>query len=130
MGPCRHVSVSCVLLLHVVLLPGNYFTYQLMLATTDLLLHSTFDPNGPKTASDIQQQQYAKIMVRGPGRAAYKGCKSKPTSRQYPWAADCQSGQKQHRMMPKEPLRLLVCLPHAASAGRQCAVIVTHGPPG
>ena len=43
---------------------GNYFTYQLMLATTDLLLHSSFDPNGAKTASDIQQQQYAKIMVR------------------------------------------------------------------
>jgi len=45
---------------------GNYFTYQLMLATTDLILHSTFDPNGDKTASDIQQQQYAKIMPFAP----------------------------------------------------------------
>jgi len=44
--------------------PGNYFTYQLMLATTDLRLHSTFDPRGNMTASDVQHEQYAEMMVR------------------------------------------------------------------
>lgn len=44
---------------------GNYFTYQLMLATTDLRLHTTYDPAGKLTASDVQQEQYRKIMVSG-----------------------------------------------------------------
>lgn len=44
--------------------PGNYFTYQLMLATTDLRLHSTFDPRGNMTASDVQHKQYMEMMVR------------------------------------------------------------------
>lgn len=41
---------------------GNYFTYQLMLASTDLRLHSTFDPTGNMTASQVQHEQYATMM--------------------------------------------------------------------
>lgn len=44
---------------------GNFFTYQLMLGTTDMILHSTFDPAGNLTASQVHQQQYGKIMVSG-----------------------------------------------------------------
>ena len=54
--------------------PGNFFTYQLVLATTDLRLHSTFDPSGNTTASDVMQQQYAKIMVRGQGTCTAATC--------------------------------------------------------
>jgi hypothetical protein len=48
---------------HAPLHAGNYFTYQLVLATTDLRLHSTFDPAGNMTASQVQHEQYKKIMV-------------------------------------------------------------------
>lgn len=48
---------------HAPLHAGNYFTYQLMLATTDLRLHSTFDPTGNMTASQVQHEQYKAIMV-------------------------------------------------------------------
>lgn len=34
-----------------------------MLATTDLRLHTTYDPAGKLTAADVQQEQYQKIMV-------------------------------------------------------------------
>jgi hypothetical protein len=44
---------------------GNAFTYQITLASTDLLLHSSFDPKGKVSPIDLFQAQFTKIMVRG-----------------------------------------------------------------
>jgi Zn-dependent oligopeptidase len=49
---------------------GNYFTYQLMLASTDLRLHSTFDPTGNMTAAQVQQEQYKAMMVSPGGEGS------------------------------------------------------------
>eukprot|EP00882_Tetradesmus_deserticola_P013581 GHRQ01014418.1.p1 GENE.GHRQ01014418.1~~GHRQ01014418.1.p1 ORF type:complete len:626 (+),score=219.37 GHRQ01014418.1:345-2222(+) len=43
---------------------GNGFTYQITLATTDLLLHSSFDPKGKASPMDVLHRQFASIMVR------------------------------------------------------------------
>eukprot|EP00775_Hariotina_reticulata_P010343 gene10343-10500_t len=45
---------------------GNAFAYQLMLALTDLELHSTYQPGGKVKPIDIQQQMYSKIMPLPP----------------------------------------------------------------
>eukprot|EP00879_Flechtneria_rotunda_P006967 GHRR01007314.1.p1 GENE.GHRR01007314.1~~GHRR01007314.1.p1 ORF type:complete len:740 (+),score=194.22 GHRR01007314.1:275-2494(+) len=45
---------------------GNAFSYQLTLAMTDLILHSSYDPRGKVTPTQIQQQQSARIMPYKP----------------------------------------------------------------
>eukprot|EP00878_Enallax_costatus_P014164 GHUV01014813.1.p1 GENE.GHUV01014813.1~~GHUV01014813.1.p1 ORF type:complete len:181 (+),score=49.00 GHUV01014813.1:524-1066(+) len=45
---------------------GNAFTWQLVLATTDLILHSTYDPQGKVSPIEIQHEQYKKIMPYPP----------------------------------------------------------------
>jgi hypothetical protein len=45
-------------------LAGNSFTYQITLSTTDLLLHSSFDPKGKMSPMDVMHTQFSKIMVR------------------------------------------------------------------
>jgi hypothetical protein len=65
-GPCADPTLCSVAVGAAVVCcccSGNYFTYQLMLATTDLRLHTTYDPAGKMTPSDVQQEQYTKIMV-------------------------------------------------------------------
>jgi hypothetical protein len=43
---------------------GNGFTYQITLSTTDLLLHSSFDPKGKVSPMDVLHTQFNSIMVR------------------------------------------------------------------
>jgi hypothetical protein len=45
-------------------LAGNSFTYQITLSTTDLLLHSSFNPKGKTSPMDVMHTQFSKIMVR------------------------------------------------------------------
>jgi oligopeptidase A len=41
---------------------GNAFAWQLVLGVTDLILHSTYDPQGKKSPIQVQQEQYERIM--------------------------------------------------------------------
>lgn len=42
---------------------GNSFTYQITLASTDLLLHSSFDPKGKTSPLDVFRSQFNEFMV-------------------------------------------------------------------
>jgi oligopeptidase A len=45
---------------------GNAFTWQLVLGVTDLILHSTYDPQGKESPVQVQQEQYKRIMPYPP----------------------------------------------------------------
>lgn len=54
---------SCLSMIHASCPAGNAFAWQLVLGVTDLILHSTYDPQGKKSPIQVQQEQYERIMV-------------------------------------------------------------------